>query len=270
MSVAFRDAFDRRIQRHAEKASGQLAEAQRQVMAESSARGLLKSGPRLEQRAQVRNEHLADLADCCLSEVMGLPGDVTSSWNEHGHVIRGSLADFMKESRAPVLSGGAPYGAAAEDALAEILDRGDAYALAELYEFGSGVWRPSLPREEVSVTSNTVNVGDGATVGSIQQAGNHAHQQSANTLDIGSIQQALDAFDRAAAEVDLSEQARAAIRAEIETIRPQLSKPAPSAVIVRESLKSLRNIVEEVAAGALLTPQFGALMAAALPLIGAA
>lgn len=268
--MGLRDAFDRRVQRHVEMASEQLAEGQRQVAAEYAARGLLRSGPRLKRQAQVRNEHLADLADWCLSEVAGLPGNAASHWNEHGHAIRGALGAFMKESRGSVLLDGAPLGTAVEKALAEILDRGDANALAELDEFGSGVWRPRSPRQEVSVTSNTVNVGDGATIGNIQQAGNHAHQQGAAAIDISAIGQALDAFERAAANATLSEEVRAAIRAEAETIRPQLSKQTPSALIVREGFKSLRSIVEGVAAGALLTPQFGALMAAALPLIGAA
>lgn len=118
------------------------------------------------------------------------------------------------------------------------------------------------------MTNNTVNIGDGATVGSIQQAGANAHQQSAATFDVGSIQQALDQFERVAVDPTISEEVRAAICAEIETIRPQLKKATPSAVIVREGLKSLRNIVEGVAGG-LLTPQFATLMTAALPLIGA-
>jgi len=116
------------------------------------------------------------------------------------------------------------------------------------------------------VTSNNVNVGSGSTVGSIQQAGNAAHQQSGSTIDINSVQQALEEFERAVSEAELSEEARSEIGVEIETIRPQLKKAAPSAVIVRESLKTLRNIVEGLAAGA-LTPQFVALMAAASPLI---
>lgn len=268
MSVEFGDAFDRRVLRHKEIASERLADAQEQVMAEYAARGLLRSGPRLKRQAQVRNEHVADLTQWCLSEVLALSGDTSANWNEHGHSISSGLKDFMSASRVSVRAAAAPFGVSVVEAIDGILDKADAHTLAELGEFSSGVWRPRASAMETAV-NNSVNLTN-STVGSIQQAGSHAHQQSDNTLDIGSIQQALDAFDRAAAEADLSEQERAAIRAEIETIRPQLGKPAPSAVIVREGLKSLRNIVEGVAAGALLTPQFGALMAVALPLIGAA
>lgn len=269
MNLATRDAFDRRVRRHAEVAMERQVEARRQIMAEYSARGLLRSGPRLKRQAQVRNEQLAELVEWCLSDVSALPGVTASNWNEHGHAIRGALTAFMTDSRAPVLSDGAPFGAAAEKALAEILDKGDASAFAELDDFGSGVWRPRSPSREVSMTNNTVNIGDGATVGSIQQAGDRAHQQSATTIDVSSIQQALDQFERAAEDAAISEEVRSAIRAEIESIRPQLRKPTPSAVIVREGLKTLRNIIEGAAAGALLTPQFAALMTAALPLIGA-
>jgi hypothetical protein len=266
VSVDFHDAFDRRVLRHVETASEQLAEAERQVMAEYAARGLLRSGPRLKRQAQVRNEHLADLAQWCLSEVLNLPGNTSMHWNEHSHSIRGSLTGFMSASRGSVSSAAAPFGPAVVQAIDAILDKADANALAELDEFGAGVWRPRGPSRETAVTNN-INVTN-STVGSIQQAGNNAHQQSANTLDIGSVQQALDAFDMAVADAELGEQARAAIRAEVETIRPQLSKPTPSGVIVRESMKTLRNVVEGLAAGA-LTPTFIALLHAAAPLIGA-
>lgn len=266
MSVEFHDAFDRRVLRHVEIASEQVAEAARQVMAEYAARGGLKSGPRLKRQAEVRNEHVADLAQWCLSEVLNLPGSTPAHWNEHSHAIRGSLTAFMSESRGSVSSAAAPFGPAVVQAIDAILDKADASTLAELDEFTAGVWRPRGPSKETAVT-NTINVTN-ATVGNIQQAGNHAHQQSTNMLDIGTIQQALDAFDRAAADAELSAQTRAAIRAEVATIRPQLSKPAPSAVIVRESMKTLRNVVEGLAAGA-LTPTFVALLHAAAPLIGA-
>ena len=266
MSVDFHDAFDRRVLRHVETASEQLADAERQVIAEYAARGLLNSDPRLKRQAQVRNEHLADLAQWCLSEVLSLQGNTSMHWDEHSHSIRGNLTGFMAASRGSVSSAAAPFGPAVVQAIDAILDKADANTLAEMDEFGAGVWRPGGPTRETAVT-NSINVMY-STVGSIQQAGNNAHQQSANTLDIGSIQQALDAFDLAVSDAKLGEEDRAAIAAEVETIRPQLSKPAPSAVIVRECLKTLRNVVEGLAAGA-LTPTFIALQQAAAPLIGA-
>lgn len=268
MNVATHDAFDRRVQRYVQIASDGLAESQRDIMASYAARGVLQSGPRLKRQAEVRNQVLGELTEWCLSEVAALPGDVTRHWIVHKHSIQRALSHFMTESRAYVSAQAAPFRPGALKAIEEILDKADAHVRAELDEFGAGVWRSRSPRQENSVTNNNVTITN-STVGMVQQAGNHAHQQSDSQIDIGAIQQALDAFERATANAQISDQARAEISVEIETIRPQLKKAVPSAVIVREGLISLRNIVEGVAAGALLTPQFGALMAAALPLVGA-
>ena len=237
-------------------------------MAEFSAAGLLRSGSRLKRQAQVRNEHLFRLVEWCLTEVQSLPGKASMHWNEHSHTVRGSLAAFMSESRGAVVSEVGTSGAAATQAIEAILSAADTNAQAELDEFEAGVWRPRMPSMGTSVTNNNLTVSN-STVGNIQQAGDHAYQQGTSAMSIDATRQALDAFDHAVFQADLSEQIKDALRAEIETIRPQLKKDTPNATILRESLKTLRNVVEGIAAGA-VTPAFLVLLQAATPLIGVA
>ena len=105
---------------------------------------------------------------------------------------------------------------------------------------------------ESSMTSNTVHVGSGAVIGNMQLAGDGAQQHGTATINIGAIQKALEEFERALdADTEISAEDKGAIRAEIDTIRPQLRKQQPSPVILREVLKSLRSIVEASASGVL-------------------
>ena len=105
---------------------------------------------------------------------------------------------------------------------------------------------------ESSMTSNTVHVGSGAVIGNVQLAGDGAQQHGTATINIGAIQKALEEFERALdADTEISAEDKGAIRAEIDTIRPQLRKQQPNPVILREVLKSLRSIVEASASGVL-------------------
>jgi hypothetical protein len=57
--------------------------------------------------------------------------------------------------------------------------------------------------------------------------------------------------------INLSEDIRTEIMADIDTIRAQLAKPSPNITIVQEAGKSVRNVLEGIAAG-LLTPSISA------------
>jgi hypothetical protein len=103
---------------------------------------------------------------------------------------------------------------------------------------------------------NTINVE--SMIGStIQQGSSRATQTVQFTLNIGATGAALSAFEAAIQGVDLSENVRAEIMANIDTIRTQLAKPSPNITIVHEAGKSVRNVLEGIAAG-LLTPSISA------------
>lgn len=106
--------------------------------------------------------------------------------------------------------------------------------------------------EAVSVTHNNLNVG--TNIGAIQQ-GSHGATQNVNvSLDVGAVTIALDAFEKELATSPLQTETRQALGAEIETARAQLKKAAPSKPILAEVGRSIRNVVEGVAAG-MMTPQ---------------
>ena len=232
-------------------------------MAYHAANGMLGSGARLKRQARVRNEAVADIVDWCLSEVASFSKANGMRPQAHGDQVRPALEAFMRNSREKLTF--EAFGPAVTKAIAEILDKADAHHIAELDEFAVGAWRPREPGKETSVTNNNVN-NYGGTVGSVQQGGDGA-QQVVTTFDVAAMRQALDAFEQATASVELPAELRQAIAAEVDTLRPQLKKPTPSEVIVRESFKTLRSLVEGVAAGT-LTSAFVALATAAAPLMG--
>jgi hypothetical protein len=65
---------------------------------------------------------------------------------------------------------------------------------------------------------------------------------------VGEVRQSID-------ELGLADDAKAEAESDLDTLDAQLSSPRPKATIVRESLRSLRNVLEG-AAGSLLASKF--------------
>ncbi len=110
---------------------------------------------------------------------------------------------------------------------------------------------------------HTLNI-HSSSVGSVQQAGEGATQTVVVHFNANAVQRALDEFIVALNASKVSDEIRSAAMIELETIRPQLKKATPSVSIVREGLRSLRNIVEGVAAGVLATKLVALLVAAGI------
>src|SRR5262249_6246003 len=91
------------------------------------------------------------------------------------------------------------------------------------------------------------------TGSAIQHGSPGATQSVQFNLKIDEAKSALAAFEAAMKTVQLSKPQSDEVMAELNTISAQLSKPSPSLVILQEAGRSLRNIVEGVAAG-LMTP----------------
>jgi hypothetical protein len=75
-------------------------------------------------------------------------------------------------------------------------------------------------------------------------------------------------FEAGLSKQSVDEDKRAAMAADIATIKAQLTKPSPSMTILREAGKSIRNMVEGVVAS-LLTPEFITVTAALRAALGA-
>lgn len=113
------------------------------------------------------------------------------------------------------------------------------------------------------VTYNTVNHIGIMTNSQLQQHASHASQSIATDIDTKALADLVESIATAIRSTDLARHAE--LQAELGTLRAQAASPRPKRVVIAESLRSLRAILEG-AAGSVLAehaPQIAALIAAA-------
>lgn len=256
-------AFHDRVRRHVVDALRQYRDEQKAVSHEMAAKGLGNSGPHLRRRVEVLRKWMVLLTDQCFEDVTRLPGTQSMHRIVHADFLADQLGEFLTQAESEVLI--FDPGPAATNAIKQEMRPIREALEHDLRDFQAQLWRPRSQGKAASVTHNTVNV-HGSTVGSIQQAGDGAMQTATVHLNVGAVQTALDEFVTALDASGLPDEVRHAAMIEVETIRPQLKKPAPNVSIVREGLHTLRNIVEGVAAGLLSTKLTTLLLAAGIAL----
>jgi hypothetical protein len=169
------------------------------------------------------------------------------------------LNEFLRQGESEVLV--FDPGSGATDTIKKLIAEIHKALESDLTDFQAGLWRSRAQGSVSSVTTNTLNI-HGSTVGAIQQAGDGATQRVSVVFNAGAVQATLEEFVAALNDPIVPEEIKNAAMLEVESIRPQLRKAAPSVASVREGLHTLRNLVEGVAAG-ILTPKVLAIMTAA-------
>jgi hypothetical protein len=90
--------------------------------------------------------------------------------------------------------------------------------------------------------------------GLLQQGTRHSHQSASNSFDREGAQAALTSFTEALKTLSLPADKLTDLQANLDTVRAQLAKPAPSLSIIQEAGRSVRNLIEGVMAGMLTGP----------------
>jgi hypothetical protein len=116
-------------------------------------------------------------------------------------------------------------------------------------EMEQSLGAPSEPTRHFPPAISVVNV-QGSVIGSAIQSGSPGAQQemSVSNLDLDAVREFLREYDAQAAGLELSSPAADELAAEIDTVKAQLRSPKPKHHIIRESLVSVRTILE-VASG---------------------
>jgi hypothetical protein len=254
-------AFNDRIRRHVKDALAEYDRGIGTISAEMAARGRFNSGANLKRRVELLRSSMQALTDRCFEDVTRLPGNQLMHRAVHEQFLIEQLGEFFKAASAKVLFPQAPDAAAREIRSRQT----DIWAGVhhDMQDFKANLWQPRSGTQgrASSVTNNTVNI-HGSTVGTVQQAGEGATQSATVTFNAAAVSNELEDFAKLLQASDVSDDIKSAAMIEIETIRPQLKKPAPNTSIIQEGLHSLRNILEGVAAGVLAT-KLVALLAAA-------
>jgi hypothetical protein len=126
----------------------------------------------------------------------------------------------------------------------------DQYLTFAVRQFDIGFFDPQEP--EVPQVSNSITIGSMAG-GAIQQGSPGANQSAQITVNVQTVTDVLAKFVGAIEAAGLPPNTMGEIMADVHTIKAQLAKPSPSALILREAGKSLRNVTEGIAGG-MLTP----------------
>jgi len=158
------------------------------------------------------------------------------------------LENFAIEMKA--LTNADQYRSLAAQAVDERLTAIDRHLAFAIRQFDTGFIDPNEP--ERPNVNNSINIGT-MTGSAIQHGSPGATQSIQFNLKIDEARSALAAFESAMQAVQLPKSQSDEVIAELKTIAAQLSKSSPSLPILQEAGRSLRNIVEGVAAG-LMTP----------------
>jgi hypothetical protein len=108
-------------------------------------------------------------------------------------------------------------------------------------------------QENAAPAGNSITIGV-MTGSTIQQGSPSATQTVSIRLDRGDVESAVAAFEAAVDAADFPAATVAELKGDIATIRAQLSKASPMPSILQEAGRSMRNVVEGIAAG-LFTPE---------------
>jgi hypothetical protein len=254
-------AFNDRVLRRVREGLQAYRDELKAISHQMAARGLASSGPHLVKRLETFKRWMETVTDQCFEEVTRLPGTQSMHREFNEPFLSQQLLGFFIAAKPDIFFTGAPETATKEIErqtvpIRENLDR-------DLRDFKAGLWRPRVREGASSLTHNTINI-HSSNVGAVLQAGERSVQTATVTFNAQLVQSALEDLAFSLQNSDLPGDTKSAAMIEIDTIRPQLKKPSPNASIVQEALRSLRNIMEGVAAGILAAKLMALLTAAGL------
>lgn len=160
------------------------------------------------------------------------------------------LRSFLAQVKTK-LSPGNQGQQASRDILMKNLSELDARLDRALHWFDAGLLTVTEPQVPISMT-NAIHVG--SMIGSTIQQGSPNSNQNAQ-ISIGDVGASLAEIERLIEQATIEDADRRTLAADIATIRAQLEKPAPSRSIIAEAGASIRSIVENLVASAILSPQ---------------
>ena len=112
-------------------------------------------------------------------------------------------------------------------------------------EMEESIQAPTMPTEHFPPAVSIINV-QGDIIGSPIQSGSPGARQevSIGDINLGGVRDFLDQLEKIAPSIPLPVEESQELAADIATIRAQIDSPRPKKQIVRESLHSVRSILE--------------------------
>lgn len=111
-------------------------------------------------------------------------------------------------------------------------------------EMEQSIEAPTKPTEHFPPAVSIIHV-EGNVIGSPIQSGSPgARQEVTVDIDLGNVRDFLSQLEKVASTLDLPETASQELAAEVATLKAQVDSPKPKRQIIRESLHSIRGILE--------------------------
>lgn len=257
------DDFVARIEDHIQRSLESARRAVREIENRNNARGSYRGGITV---AQIFREVLAEFErgiDGALqrfrhsSRVGKLDSlEMREIFGDHLSVYRDQMKDATKHKTLRGFSSGPGLGRVIDEELSkfdEILD-------FKLRQFDVGF----ANAEETPVANMVIVHGNAhnfiAGDGNVAQQGTRDSQLTVNAEDIAAK---LALIEKELAKVHLTNSELAEMRGSLDTIKAQLSRPAPSISIVKDAALSLQRTIENAAGGLLAHPLGQAIIALA-------
>lgn len=237
------------IRWHLEKALTRTGQSLNRMRAEHAKNGVLQSSMTCQRTFEIVRAEFEAGVEVTLGELKRAIRTTTLDRNGLRQLAVQTLENFAAQAKALMADDMCRrLMAAAVDKNQRSLEEHFSFMIRQ---FDTGFYEPQEP--EVPHVHNAINIGSmsGSTV---QQAGAGSHQNVQYNLQFDQIRAAVTSFESATRAADLPKNVLNDIIADLETIKAQLSNPSPSPTILQEAGKSLRNVVEGVAAGILTPP----------------
>lgn len=223
------------------------------LWAKHAAKGLLNSGGTVKLTIDAVRDVVERTADNVLGQLVQAAQSSGLDPIELRKVVQEELEEFVRRARNATkpeqlqrMAGGV---ASRNQAISDRLDEIDAIVSKKLRHFDQGFFRPAA-QSVPQFTHNTTTVGT-MIGGVIQQSGLGSTQAATTSVGINVTEalSAIEVLEATLASAAMVEEARAEVEAEFATLKAQLKKRSPSSVVLKETFRSLRNVVEGAVGG---------------------
>ena len=250
--------FDAWLAWHLDKSVESARQKIGKVTSEHAARGISRSGITITRTFTVAHEEFDVGLDTALGELKRAIRITSLDKQRLREITTERLQSYAEAMKAA--TGADKMRTWAGNALTHIDDRlavFDERLSFTLRQFDVGFLDAAEPEVPLSML-NSINVGH-MSGGAVQQ-GTVQSSQSLSTINIQAAAAAVKEFEDELQKASLPSDVFGELKGDLDTVKAQLSKPAPSKAVLTEAGRSLRNVIEG-ATGGMLAP--GALTAGA-------
>jgi hypothetical protein len=255
------DDFTSALTERGEQIGGDYGRALDAILSKMSAAGRLRSGATAKMVLSAARDSLDEGTNKLLADLQHF-ADNSDLDRDELRQITGGHCESLTEITLGVAQAAIDrlgIGGAAQAFVDEMKEDMHRSTSRKMRQFDIGLWHERV-KAGGGVTSNTINAE--SINGPIQQGSHGSIQQVSQNIELGALPTAVATFEATLSECPPSAMVND-LRADIATLKSQLTKAQPNKGILQEVGKSIRSITEGITAGAMTPAAVGAAVALA-------